>query len=99
VDCRAVGDGAPALIYLGRYLYRGVVQEKDIIKCDQHHVTFRYRDSTTNKMTLRTVTGATSLWLLLQHVLPKGFDAPETTASYTPTASASSRFSSSSSSR
>jgi Putative transposase/Transposase zinc-binding domain len=73
VDCRAVGDGAPALIYLGRYLYRGVVQEKDIIKCDQHHVTFRYRDSTTNKMVLRTVTGATFLWLLLQHVLPKGF--------------------------
>lgn len=73
VDCRAVGDGAPALIYLGRYLYRGVVQEKDIIKCDQHQVTFRYRDSTTNKMSLRTVTGATFLWLLLQHVLPKGF--------------------------
>ena len=73
VDCRAVGDGAPALIYLGRYLYRGVVQEKNIIKCDQHQVTFRYRDSTTNKMSLRTVTGATFLCLLLQHVLPKGF--------------------------
>jgi Putative transposase/Transposase zinc-binding domain len=73
VDCRSVGGGGPALIYLGRYLYRGVVQEKDIIKCDQHHVTFRYRDSATDKMTLRTVTGATFLWLLLQHVLPKGF--------------------------
>jgi Putative transposase/Transposase zinc-binding domain len=73
VDCRGVGGGGPALVYLGRYLYRGVVQEKDIIQCDQHHVTFRYRDSATDKMSLRTVTGATFLWLLLQHVLPKGF--------------------------
>ena len=27
VDCRCVGDGSQALLYLGRYLYRGVVQE------------------------------------------------------------------------
>ena len=73
VDCKSVGSGGPALVYLGRYLYRGVVQEKDIVKYDQTHVTFRYRDSTTKKMILRTVTGATFLWLLLQHVLPKGF--------------------------
>jgi hypothetical protein len=30
VDCTSVGSGEPALIYLGRYLYRGVIREKDI---------------------------------------------------------------------
>jgi len=35
VDCKAVGGGRQALIYLGRYLYRGVIQEKDILSCDK----------------------------------------------------------------
>ena len=29
VDCKSVGNGAKALVYLGRYLYRGVIQERD----------------------------------------------------------------------
>jgi len=33
VDCKAVGTGEKALVYLGRYLYRGVVREKDIVAC------------------------------------------------------------------
>jgi hypothetical protein len=61
-----------ASIYLGRYLYRGVIQEKDIVRCEGGHVTYRWRDSKTKKMVLRTVTGATFLRLVLQHVLPKG---------------------------
>jgi hypothetical protein len=28
VDCKSVGSGEPALIYLGRYLYRGVIRER-----------------------------------------------------------------------
>ena len=35
-------------------------------------MSFRYRDSKTGKMATRTVSGATFLWLLMQHVLPKG---------------------------
>ena len=31
VDCKSVGTGAKALIYLGRYLYRGVISENDIL--------------------------------------------------------------------
>lgn len=73
VDCRCVGSGEKALIYLGRYLYRGVIQEKDILRCTDGQVSFRYRDSKTGKTAIRTVSGATFLWLLLQHVLPKGF--------------------------
>ena len=73
VDCKSVGDGRKALVYLGRYLYRGVIQEKDIVACDDTNVTYRWRDSKTSKMVQRTVSGAAFLWLVLQHVLPKGF--------------------------
>ena len=73
VDCKSVGSGAKALIYLGRYLYRGVISEKDIVACADAQVSFRYRDGKTGKTERRTVAGAQFLWLVLQHVLPKGF--------------------------
>ena len=73
VDCKAVGSGESALIYLGRYLYRGVIAEKDIVACDNAQVSFRYRNAKTGTMQRRTVSGAHFLWLVLQHVLPKGF--------------------------
>ena len=72
VDCKAVGNGHKALVYLGRYLYRGVIKERDIVRCADSQVTFRYRDSTSGKNTLRTVSGAHFLWLVLQQVLPRG---------------------------
>jgi hypothetical protein len=73
VDCKSVGSGESALIYLGRYLYRGVIREADILACNDGQVSFRYRNAKTNKMERRTVSGAHFLWLVLQHVLPKGF--------------------------
>ncbi len=73
VDCKSVGSGASALIYLGRYLYRGVIREEDIVACRDGQVTFRYRHAKTGRMEQRTVAGADFLWLVLQHVLPKGF--------------------------
>jgi len=73
VDCKSVGSGEKALVYLGRYLYRGVIQEKDIIACEKGTVTFRYQNAKTKKTEYRTVTGENFLWLILQHVLPKGF--------------------------
>ena len=61
------------MIYLGRYRYRGVLQEQDILACDEDgQVTFRYRDAKTRRRQTRTLPGADFLWLLLQHVLPKG---------------------------
>jgi len=73
VDCKSVGDGRKALLYLSRYLYRGVIQERDILRCDDHgNVTFRYRDAQTGTLAQRTLPGADFLWLVLQHVLPKG---------------------------
>ena len=73
VHCKSVGTGEKALVYLGRYLYRGVIQEKDIVACENGEVTVRYQDSNTKRMVTRTVSGATFLWLLVQHVLPKRF--------------------------
>lgn len=72
-NCKSVGAGDKALVYLGRYLYRGVIQEKDIIACEKGNVTYRFKNSKTKKMEYRTVSGAKFLWLVLQHVLPKGF--------------------------
>jgi len=73
VDCKYVGRGEKALVYLGRYLYRGVIREKDILSCKKGQVTFRYRNSKTKQWETRTVSGAKFLWLVLQHVLPTGF--------------------------
>lgn len=73
VDCKSVGDGQKALVYLGRYLYRGVIQERDILRCENGQVTYRWRDSKTKKQEQRTVSGVEFLRLVLQHVLPKGF--------------------------
>ncbi len=73
VNCTDVDKGDKALIYLGKYLYKGVIQEKDISNCDGKNVTFRYIDSKTKKEKTRTVSGERFLYLLLQNVLPKGF--------------------------
>ncbi len=72
VDCKRVGNGEKALTYLGRYLYRGVLREKDILSCEDGNVTFRYTDNS-GAVNTRTLEGVAFLWLLLHHVLPKGF--------------------------
>lgn len=72
VNCKKVGRGLPALKYLSRYLYCGVLLDKDIIGYDQCNVTFRYKDSTTKKTAQRTLPTLKFLMLILQHVLPKG---------------------------
>jgi hypothetical protein len=72
VDCKRVGTGDKALVYLGRCLYRGVLPEQHILRCEAGQVTFRYIDNQRVRRT-RTLAGADFLWLLLHHVLPKGF--------------------------
>ncbi len=59
VDCTCVGSGEKALVYLGRYLYRGVIRENDILACSNGQVSFRYRDAKTGKVEQRSVPGAT----------------------------------------
>jgi len=73
VDCKDVGNGDKAIIYLGRYLYRGVIREQDILQCENGMVTFRYLHAKTGQYRTRSVTGEYFLYLLMLHVLPKGF--------------------------
>jgi len=73
VDCTHVGNGLSALKYLSQYLYRGVISEKKIISNQYGQVTFKYINSKTGNTRYRTVKGEDFLWLVLQHVLPKGF--------------------------
>jgi len=81
VDCRHVGKGNKALLYLGKYLYRGVISEKDILSCENGEVTFRFKNSkmaaepcrSTDKYQTKTVSAVHFLWLVLQHILPRGF--------------------------
>jgi len=71
--CKGVGRGEQALAYLARYLYRGVISNRHILEDDGSHVTFRYRNSETDQWETRRETGEVFLYLLMQHVLPKGF--------------------------
>ncbi len=75
VHCDRVGSGLPALTYLSRYLYRGVIQEQQIVAVDQaaRTVTFSYQDGKTKQTALRTLPVVAFVQLILQHVLPKGF--------------------------
>ncbi|MCH8136282.1 MAG: transposase [Proteobacteria bacterium] len=72
-QCKQVGRGLPAIKYLSRYLYRGVISNDNIIFDDGDFVTFQYQDSATNQMKTRTMRGEDFVALILQHTLPKGF--------------------------
>ena len=73
VDCSHAGNGITALKYLSRYLYRGVISEKNIISNQNGMVTFKYTESKTQRTRFRILKGEDFLKLLMQHVLPKGF--------------------------
>jgi len=48
LDTQGSGDKAP--VYLGRYLYKGTIQEMDIIAYKEGLLTFRYQDSKTKNI-------------------------------------------------
>jgi len=75
VQCQHVGQGLPALQYLSRYLYRGVIAEAQIVAFDPdtHSVTFCYQEGKTRRRRLRTLPLVELLWRLMIHVLPSGY--------------------------
>lgn len=72
-QCEYVGQGEAALTYLARYLYRGVISEQNILAHHRGMVTFRYQENQSQQWKTRTEPAVKFLWLVLQHVLPKGF--------------------------
>jgi len=73
VNRTSVGKGLPALQYLSRYLYRGVIAAHHIVANSGGKVTFRYLEAGTGEPRYRTLEGPDFLWLVLQQVLPKSF--------------------------
>jgi len=73
LDCTRAGKGLPALKYLSRNLYRGVIGENNIVSNQDGKITFKYVEGCTGKTLDRTLKGSDFVWLVLQHVLPKGF--------------------------
>lgn len=73
VNVKHIGKGLPALQYLSRYLYRGVVSQKNIVRNHNGEVTFRYKDSQTKQTINRTLAAEDFIWKVLQHVLPRRF--------------------------
>jgi hypothetical protein len=67
------GKGEPALKYLSRYLYRGVISERNILSHQNGEVTFQYIDSDTKRRKTRILPGYEFVKLVLKHVLPRGF--------------------------
>ncbi|BBO66629.1 hypothetical protein DSCA_05590 [Desulfosarcina alkanivorans] len=59
--------------YLSKYLYKGVISERNITANRSGKVTFRYVDSETETIKYRKLPGEDFIYLLVQHVLPKGF--------------------------
>ena len=49
VNCKRVGKGLPALEYLSRYLYRGVISDNNILASKRGKVTFSYLNKPAKK--------------------------------------------------
>jgi hypothetical protein len=73
VHCQPVGNGSTALKYLAPYIFRVAISNKRILKLADGKVSFRYRDSDTDKLRMCTLAAAEFIRRFLQHVLPKGF--------------------------
>lgn len=57
---------------MSRYLYRGVLPDKDIVAVTDKTVTFTYKEGGTQAVKTLTLPTLKFLWLILPHMLPKG---------------------------
>jgi len=73
VHAKPVGSGAPALIYLSRYIFRVAFANANLRYADETSVRFRFRRSEDGAWRTATVTPEEFLRRFLQHVLPRGF--------------------------
>lgn len=73
VHSKPVGDGAPALAYLARYVFRVAISNKRILSLAKGIVTFEFQDGQTKQRKICRVPAEEFIRRFLQHVLPKGF--------------------------
>jgi hypothetical protein len=68
------GHGNDAVLnYLSRYVFRTAITNARILAMDETHVTFRWRDRSTDAWRTMRLPGVEFLRRFLQHVLPRGF--------------------------
>ena len=68
-----VGSGLPAFKYLAPYIFRVAISNNNILSLNQGQVTFRCKDSGTNKWCLKTILAEEFIRRFLQHILPYRF--------------------------
>ena len=73
VHIESVGNSKNALKYLAPYVYRIAISSSNILSCRNGLVTFRYKESETDKIKTMILSTIEFIRRFLQHVLPKGF--------------------------
>jgi hypothetical protein len=73
VHCKPVGNGGSALKYLAPYIHRVAITNNRIETLENGKVTFRFKNSDTNKWETASLPAFEFIHRFLQHVLPKGF--------------------------
>jgi hypothetical protein len=72
--CKPYDRGNKAVLnYLSRYVFRTAISNARILRMDQTHVTFRWKDRDADTWRTLRVPGVEFLCRFLQHVLPRGF--------------------------
>ena len=66
------GTGTEVLAYFAPYLYRIVITNNRLEKCEDGSITCRVKERTRHAWTHRTLPAAECMRRFLQHVLPKG---------------------------
>jgi len=73
VHSQPIGTGLAACKYLAPYIFRVAISNARIIKLENGHVTFKYKNSTSKQLRFATVTAVEFMRRFLQHVLPDRF--------------------------
>lgn len=73
VDVQPVGSGESALKYLSAYVYRTALGSQRILSDQAGRITYKYKDTESQKWSTLTVSAMEFIRRFLQHVLPKGF--------------------------
>ncbi|MFV1968833.1 MAG: transposase [Pirellulaceae bacterium] len=72
--CKHYGHGNDAVLkYLSRYVFRTAISNARILRMDDTHVTYRWKDRDANVWRIMRLPGVEFLRRFLQHVLPRGF--------------------------
>ncbi len=72
--CKPYGKGNDAVLnYLSRYVFRTAISNARILGMDDTHVTYRWKDRSTDTWRTKRLPGIEFLERFLQHVLPRGF--------------------------